>query len=280
VLAAVLALVLALVGILLVINYANRADERALQGMETDNVYVAIQAIEEGTPSVGLAELVETRAVPVQFQEPGAVTDLADVAGQVLVSDLLAGEQLQTAHFATAEELRGQGEFDLPEEAQDLHQVTIPLDNPRALGGAIAAGDTVGVFGSFQVQSEDEYVLDAEGNVERVPEGQSEDNTGEGVGDFSLTDLLIHKALVVRVEGGYVAPPPGLGAEDDEGDAEGGPADTIHVTLALGADDAGGVIYAMEFGSLWLTLEPETASDEETRTVVITVPERARNVVE
>ena len=46
-------------------------------------------------------------------------------------------------------------------------------------------------------------------------------------------------------------------------------ADTIHVTLALPAEDAARVIYAKEYGRVWLTLEPEGADDEDTRTIVV-----------
>ncbi|MGD8200775.1 Flp pilus assembly protein CpaB [Ornithinimicrobium sp. W1679] len=275
-----MAVVLAAVGVLLVVSYANRADERALEGLETDDVYVATAEIPEGTSAEQLDDLVETRAVPRDFQEPGAVTDLASLENRVAGSRIGAGEQLQERHFATPDELRSRGEFELPEEAQDLHQVTIPLENPRALGGSIAPGDTVGVFGSFTVQSDAEYALDDEGNVLRIPDdgeaGDGGDAEGEGVGDFSITDLLLQKALVVRVEGGYVAAP----TNDDEEAEDAGPADTIHVTLALEAEEAGQVIYAVEFGTVWMTLQPEGSDEDDPRTIVLTVPERARNVVE
>ena len=40
-----LAVVLAAIGVFLVINYAQNADERALAGMKTDNIYVATSSI-------------------------------------------------------------------------------------------------------------------------------------------------------------------------------------------------------------------------------------------
>ena len=59
-----------------------------------------------------------------------------------------------------------------------------------------------------------------------------------------------------------------------------GPADVLNVTLALEAEDAARVVFAKEFGTVWLSLEPDGASDEETPTIIISVPERARNVLE
>lgn len=288
VIAALSAIILAAVAVVLVVNYANGADARALEGMETDNIYVALEPIAEGTSADSLKREIETRAVPRQFQVNGAVTDLDDLEGLVAISDIAVGEQLKRAGFGTPEEVRASGDFVLPEEAKDMHQLTIPLENPRALGGSIAPGDTVGVFGSFEIQTDGKYVLDPDGNV--VPstdfEDQSQDENGDSSNDgesddsesdqVDLTDLLLHKALVVRVEGGFVAPP----STQEEGDEAAGPADVIHVTLALEAEDAGRVVYAMEYGKVWLTLEPESASDDEPRTIVITVPSKARNVLE
>lgn len=282
VLAALAAVILAAIGVLLVVNYAQRADERALEGMQTEDVYVAVADIPEGTPSAQLTDFVEAQAIPTQFQVPGRITDLADLEGRVAQTQIGSGEQLQSRHFATPEQLRSRGDFELPEDAQDLHQLTIPLANPRALGGSIAAGDTVGVFGSFELDVEGSYAVDEDGNVIRVTEDETQADGAEGeeTGDqFDLTDLLLHKVLVVRVEGGYVAPAPGLGADDDE-PSDQGAADTIHVTLALEAEDAARVVFAMEFGSLWLSLEPEGASDEDTPSIVISVPDQARNVIE
>lgn len=101
VIAAVLAIVLAGVGILLVLRYAQNADERALEGMETQQVYVAVDAIGEGTPAAQLGDRVEVRAVPRQFVIDGAVTDLADLEGELAAVPVPAGEQLTTARWAS-----------------------------------------------------------------------------------------------------------------------------------------------------------------------------------
>lgn len=290
VIAAVVAIILAAVAALLVLNYAAQADDRALADMETDNVYVAAGPIPEGTGAEQLAALVETKAVPRQFQVEGRITDLDDLDGRVAVADIAVGEQLRVGRFATPDELRARGEFALPEEAENLHQVTIPLENPRALGGSIAPGDLVGVFGSFEVKTDGKYGVDEDGNVVRVTapsDGEDSDASSDESGDSSegdtvdMTDLLLHKVLVVRVEGGYVAPPPAAQeGEEEVSPEEAGPADVINVTLALGAEDAGRVVFAQEFGTVWLSLEPEGADDEETPTIIVSVPDRARNVLE
>lgn len=83
---------------------------------------------------------------------------------------------------------------------------------------------------------------------------------------------MLDKVLVVRVEGGYV---PAGEAEQDEGAA-----DTVHVTMALEPQDAARVIFAVETGSLWLTLAPEDADDAEVRAVVPVLPTQVAGVVE
>ncbi|TQM96424.1 hypothetical protein FB476_1292 [Ornithinimicrobium humiphilum] len=47
------------------------------------------------------------------------------------------------------------------------------------------------------------------------------------------------------------------------------------VTLALAAADAEKLVYAMEFGTVWLSLEPESASEDDTKVVVTLMPRRA-----
>lgn len=257
VLAAVAALVLAIVGALLVVGYAQRADQRATAAQETVEVLVASEALAGGTKAAELEDLVEVKLVPQGVVVQGAIDSLSDVKGHVLTDDLAPGEQLHTARFASQEELRAQGETPLPEGVKDLHQVTIPLDKARALGGSIAAGDTVGVFMSFDAK-----------------ETGGEEGSGQQV---SMTHLTLHKVPVVRVEGAYVAPP--SRAQDDEEDAaEQTAEDTIFVTLAMPAPDAERLVFGMEWGEIWLSYEPENADENGTQEVVVTLPDEARDI--
>lgn len=270
--AAVVALILAAVGVVLVLNYANRADERALEGLETEGVLVAVEAIPEGTAVDDLGEMVQTQQIPLAFIADGAVRALDELDGRLSTAAIAPGEQLQQQRFSTPAQMRARGQVELPEEAADLHQVTVALDKPRALGGNVTGGDTVGVFMSFEVSETEGYVLESDGSVVRAPAG--DEGEGADTGQMSTTHLALHKVLVVRVEGGYVAPLEGASA-DDEGQ---GARDTVNVTLALEAKDAEQLVYAMEFGRVWLSLEPETADEDGTGVVVVTVPDEARNV--
>ena len=282
VIAAVVAILLAVVGFVLVLNYANRADERAMEGMETDEVLVASDTIPRGTSAEDMAGLVETRAVPQTFQVGEPVTDLEDLAGRVAVSEIATGEQLQQARFATAEQLRGRGNYQLPEEAQDLHQITVPLPTARALGGDIAAGDTVGVFISMDAEFNSGLYVDENGNVQFSDQADStsgdEGSQGTDSVSLSLTKLVLEKVLVTRVQGGFV--PSSTPSEDEEGESESEPATEILVTLALVGGQAEQLVYGMEFGTVWLSYEPETAEEDDEDTKVVQLPDRVGNVLE
>ncbi|WP_256837559.1 Flp pilus assembly protein CpaB [Ornithinimicrobium faecis] len=277
--AAFVALVLAGVAAVLVIQYANRADARALGDLETVPVIVVTAPISEGASASELEESTQIEQVPQAYLVDGAVDDLADIEGLVATSSLNVGEQISVARFATPGEVRAASAVALPEEAQDLHQVTVPLDKARALGGDIAVGDTVGVFMSYDVSATPEgYSISPDGTIQRAPKTADEGDSGGAGGDatFQTTTLTLHKVLVLRVEGGYVAPP----SEVEEGEAAAQAQDTILVTLALEAPDAERMVFAMEWGSVWLSLEPEGADESDTGTVVVTIPNEARSVLQ
>jgi pilus assembly protein CpaB len=281
VIAAVAAILLAVVGFVLVLNYANRADERAMEGMETDEVLFAVETIPQGTSVEDLGDYVETRAVPRSFLVSEPVTDLNELAGRVAITDIVAGEQLQQARFATADELRGRGSFQLPEDAQNLHQITVPVPTARALGGDIAPGDTVGVFISLDAEFNNDLYVDENGNVQFTDQADSSTDDGESSDNstsLSLTKLVLEKVLVTRVQGGFVPSSTPSDEEEDEGDSE--PADQILVTLALEGGQAEQLVYGMEFGTVWLSYEPDTAEEDDDDVKVVQLPDRVGNVLE
>ena len=110
-----------------------------------------------------------------------------------------------------------------------MQQISIKLESQRVVGGDLKAGATVGVFLSI----------------------------GDKPG---VTHLAIHKVLLTKVQGG---------AASEGGDSSPSPAvdASLLVTLATTADNAERIVFAAEYGSIWLSSEPADAVVTGTRAV-------------
>ena len=225
-LAALAALVLALAGAVVLVAYVRGADARALAGVQTVEVLVVDKPIAEGTPADQLSGLVGTELVPAKSAVPGRVTHLSELAGKVAVVDLEPGEQLLASRFSDPDALRAHGTVDVPAGDQEI---SILLEPQRANGGRVAAGDKVGVYVSL-----------------KLPDG-----TGE-------THSVLHDVLVTQVQG---APSATTQTAADDGSAPAAPASSLMVTLAVTAQQAEPIVFGMEHGTVWLSLEPEGADN-------------------
>jgi pilus assembly protein CpaB len=222
ILAALAALVLALVGTVVLVAYVRGADARALAGVQTVPVLVVDQPVAAGTPGDQLADLVRTELLPAKAAAPGRVTDLDELAGTEATVDLQPGEQLLAARFAAPDE-RGAGTPELPDGDQEI---SVLLEPQRAVGGRLTAGDTVGVYVSIDGQ------------------------------DGGVTHAVLHGVLVTQVQGAPVAAETDTAAAEDSG-ASAAPSQSLLITLAVTAEEAEPIVFGMEHGTLWLSLEPE-----------------------
>jgi pilus assembly protein CpaB len=218
-LAALAALVLAALGAVVLLAYVRGADDRALAGLQTVDVLVVDRPVPEGTPGEELAELVRTERLPARAAVPGAVTDLDELAGRVATVDLQPGEQLLAARFAAPEDLSVPGTVAPPEGAAE---VSLLLEPQRAVGGRLAAGDTVGVHVSLD----------------------------------GRTDVVLSRVLVTQVQGAPVAVADGEGT-DTASSGGAAPSASLMVTLGLRPEAVQAVVFGMEHGTVWLSLEPE-----------------------
>ena len=218
-LAALAALVLAAAGAVVLLAYVRGADARALAGVQTVDVLVVDRPVAEGTPGEELAELVRTERLPAKAAVPGAVTDLGELAGRVATVDLQPGEQLLAARFAVPADLGVPGTVPAPEGAAE---VSLLLEPQRAVGGRLAAGDTVGVHVSLD----------------------------------GRTHVVLTRVLVTQVQG---APAPAAEGEGTDTASSGGaaPSASLLVTVGLRPEAVEAVVFGMEHGTVWLSLEPE-----------------------
>lgn len=231
VVAIVAAVLLAVLGAVVLISYVNNADQRAMADMEPVSVLVATGPIAEGTPTEALGELVAAENIPAAAVGPGAVTDLGELDGLVAVTTLQPGEQILAGRFADPASILRPGEIPAP---PDLHQVSIPLAAPRVLGGTLTPGATVGVFVSLGPPLEQ-------------------------------THLVLHKILVLRVQGGIT--PPADAESDVDPAAAAMPDGGMIVTLAVNARDAETLVFGAEHGTIWLSVEGPEVPQEGTRIV-------------
>jgi pilus assembly protein CpaB len=225
--------VLALAGLAIISTYVGTADARALDDQEPREVYLVTAPIPQGTPVQELDEFITLHTVPAAVVPEGALGTLEDQDGKVAGVDLQPGEQLLASRLVDPEALEEPGTVPVP---KGLQEVTIQLDAPRVVGGRLSAGDTVGVFVSFE------------------GEEQREAKTAQD----------LHKILVTSVQGAPTAPATTDGTEESSGsDAPAVPEGSLLVTLAVNADTAEKIVYASEFGRIWLSLESEDAEEND-----------------
>ncbi len=220
--AAFAAVLLLVVGTVVLLAYVRGADARALAGTRTVEVLVVDEPIPEGTPAADVGALVRTEVLPAKAALAGRVTDLSSLTGQVSTVDLQPGEQLLASRFRSPDDLQAPGTVAVP---AGLQEVSVLLEPQRAVGGRLAAGDTVGVLVSLS---------------------------------DARTHAVLHAVLVTQVQG---APAP-VSAEGGTATASAGgpaPAASLMITLAVSAAQAEAVVFGAEHGTLWFSLEPDGA---------------------
>ncbi|MHA7295304.1 Flp pilus assembly protein CpaB [Arthrobacter sp. HLT1-21] len=235
VIGAIAAVLLAIIGTVLLVQYVGTAESRALEGTETQTVLVVRDglSVPEGTAAESLLDFVSVESVPAKVVPADAIATVEEVAGLVTSVELVSGEQVLSTRFMDPAELDEEQRVEVPEGMQE---VTILLEPQRAVGGQIKAGDTVGIFISL-------------------------DGGGE-VNPLAVTYLTLHKVLVTNIQG-LPAPVEETGTPSSTPI----PAGSVLVTVARAAPDAEKIIYGQEFGRVWLSKEPATATEDGTRPV-------------
>lgn len=234
-LAMVGAIVLALIGTFTIVSYVQGADDRALAGESVVKVLVVQEQIPPGTPAVDLGDRVALEPVAEKVKADGAITNVKQLGSQVASATLVPGEQIVEARFVAASAYRASGTaVTVPD---GLLQTTVALDPQRAVGGVLSPGAKVAVVASFT--------------------------------DPDQSSIILHKVLVTNVQ---------LAEDQDDGSTNTDNADSSNqakpgeaptgqllVTLALDAAAVERVVFAAEHGTLWLSLDPASASEEGTR---------------
>jgi pilus assembly protein CpaB len=250
------AIVLAAVGTFALVAYVRSAKEQAVAGEQRVEVYVVQSGTPRGTPLADVRGAVDRVEVPAKVRPDDAVTDLDDLDdGLVAGVDLAPGEILLESRLIPAEDL---SRAPVPEGLQEL---TVALEPERAVGGRLRAGDTVGVVLSFDPFDTQDGVGGEE--AEQTP---------------NQSHLTFHKVVVTSVQfdvdDGENAPAVSEGDdgdedEDDEEPVASAPSDRLLVTLAVSSPQVEQIVFAAEFGHIWLTAENAAADESGTRVVTL-----------
>ena len=227
---AILALVLAVIGAFVLVNYVRGADARAADGAEQAEVYIVETEIPSGTPGDRIAEFVTVDTMPVRNIADGAVDDLAALEGTVADVAILPGEQLLEARFVDPAVRAAQGTVDVP---AGMQEVSFALPVQRMVGGSVVPGSTVGIVVT---------------TASNIPSPSAPITTR-----FELDRVLGTAVKVGTTVTG--------GSEEAEGVESG---DVLLFTVALGTHDVERLVWALEAAEkypqnhgVWLTLQNE-----------------------
>lgn len=233
-LAGVSAVLLALVGAVLILTYAQGADQRAVSGLDPKEVLIVTKAVPAGSSIDTVKASVTLEQFPGTAVANTALSTLDDKAGTVAAVDLVPGEQLLAERLVSPEAAEDSGAVKIPAGFQE---VSFQLEPQRVAGGRIAAGDHVGMFLSF---------------AKGADKANKDDET---------TQMTLRKVLVTAVQRA-----PQAAAKEETKDGANSqdttlPEGSLMLTVAVSDTDAGKIVFASEFGSLWLTKEPLDAKN-------------------
>lgn len=223
-----IAAVLAIVGVIVLVAAFRAANQSSTAGAQMVSVLVVKAEIPAGTSAALLGDAIQTESIPAGYLVDGALTKTSQLVGKVAAVTLQPGEQVLDTRFVTPSALANAGgSAAVP---AGMQQVSIAVDAQRTAAGRIGVGDHVGVFVS----------LAASGT------------------DPAITQLLLNDVLVTSV---------GSAAASSAATPSGGTTTTASsvtgsslVTFALSADNAQKLVYAAEFGHIWLSLQNDKST--------------------
>lgn len=235
-----LALVLAVLGAVGVLDYAHQADQRALAGMRAVTAYVAKAQIPSGTTAgVALREgLLVSQQFPATSVPSDAVRSISpSTAAMVLTGGLASGQLLLSPMLGTS--VQTAAALPIP---SGMVAITLQFCVQQAVANYVTAGSQVAVFNTFV-------------NGKPVPGACTVSGTSSAGSGTPHTRLVLPKVLVVAVGEGTATPPSAaLAASGPATSSSASSPSTIYLTMAVPEVDAERLIELGETGSPYLAL--------------------------
>jgi pilus assembly protein CpaB len=178
--AAVMAVLLAVLGVGALVVYTKTAQDRAFQGTETVEVLRVKEQVPAGTKASDIEDKVERVKLPRAAVPADIITDVDRLGSKVTTATLVPGEVLVGARFTGSSALKGSGPIEVP---RGLQEVSIEISATRTVSGTIQPGDFVGVIASYEPPR----------------------------GDY-VTNFVLNKVLVLAVSGGVAQGESAVGA--------------------------------------------------------------------
>ncbi len=228
------AIVLAGLGATGLVTWANSAKSSAAAQQAQTAVVIVDKQVPKGADAATIKAATHVGSVERQNLAPGALTSEEQIGTQVAAADLESGDQLVEARL-TQQVTTGH---------DDKVEVSATLSAERAVGGALKAGDTVGVYLSF-----DPFETIKPGNDQVTP--NKTPNT---------THLQFQKVEVTNVQ----ATQDPVSSDKNNKQVQQVASSNFIVTLALAPSQSERFVFATEFGHVWLSKEPATVKDDGT----------------
>jgi pilus assembly protein CpaB len=232
VLAILVAVVLGLVATAALVVYVNGADRRAISGQQPVKVWVAVEPIKAGTSGLNARNtgLIDQIEMPRKNAVTGGVLALSQIQNKFAAVDIVEGEQLLLSRWVGSDAVTGRRLLPVPERHQAL---SIGVELTRQVAGFVTPGDPVSLVVSL---------------ARRNAAGKDVDTS-----EFLLKNVQV---LAVGTTALSTAGSQGGGGRVNQGK---GSQTLTAVTLAIRDEDVPRVVYAAEYGSIYMTLMPPNA---------------------
>ncbi|MGH3413410.1 MAG: RcpC/CpaB family pilus assembly protein [Marmoricola sp.] len=144
------ALVVAIIGAIAVISYANSADARAVAGQQVTEVFIAAKPVPQGTTAKAAVDqgLIARQKVVAKGVPTGAMTALVPSRqNQVALADIPAGTVVLDAGFGAKALVKTSNAV-----PQGKVAITVSIDAPNAVAPFIKAGAHIAVYDTLGSQ--------------------------------------------------------------------------------------------------------------------------------
>jgi pilus assembly protein CpaB len=260
--AIVTAMLLAIIGTVALVGYVQSAKDNAVGKEALVDVYVVDKLVPKGAEAATIKSSVSLAHVPTRLKQSGAITDLDAVGANVAATDLQPGDQLLAARLVAQDKVS--------EEVKDKVQISILLAAERAVGGSLQKGDLVGVYLSFDPFTLDEAGESSATTTTTAPAATDATSTTVDAQKKTpnISRLEFQHVLVTNVQTTDTPVNADANAKDTKVVAQVTGSQYV-VTLAVSPEQSERLVFATEFGHVWLSNDPATVSDDGTRLVTL-----------